>query len=726
MHSLSTAPRPTAALRPTLLLALALMLAASLARLAPPPPLQQIAAPAGVPLSFVPNRGQAEPDVLMEARALGGWVAFLANEVALALPSPDGDAPLSLRLQFLGASADPAIAGVEPLPGVVNSYLGADPSRWRGGIPTYGALIYRGLYPGIDLRYDGAGGALKGTYTVAPGADPSGIGWRYAGAAGLLIEPESGDLRVTLPGGGVLTEEAPVAWQVSGGQNVPVASRFVVEGETVRFALGAYDPALPLVIDPTLVYSTYFGGGSSDVITSAAADAQGNLYLTGSTGSAGLPGATGSPRGGGDTFVTKLNPGGTAALYTTYIGGSDSDDSSDIAVDAASNVWISGATGSVDFPALRAVQPTPPTTYYSNAFVVRLSADGRPLISSYLGDKRGGIANAVAVDRQGDAYLAGAFGDAIVIKVAAQTPSITYQHRVEGLFRRAEARDVAVDKDGLVYATGGTDEEEWPTANAIQASCARYSEAECSRDAFILKLDPATNTRLFSSYFGGSAANGGSGEDIGLGIAVDASGAIYLAGETYADDLPIAAAFQPARQGPENFAEGFVSKLVPQGSGYALAYSSYLGGADWDVASSIALDGARNVYLTGLTRSQDFPLQGPLQPVLGDGVCGVGGSERRCYDAFVAQVAPDGRLAFSTYWGGPIDDIGNAVAVDGEGNIYVVGQTRSLTFPTSRGALQAEKGLLEDGFVLKLRGGATAPPPPPPGEHRVYLPLVQR
>ena len=167
-----------------------------------------------------------------------------------------------------------------------------------------------------------------------------------------------------------------------------------------------------------------------------------------------------------------------------------------------------------------------------------------------------------------------------------------------------------------------------------------------------------------------------------------------------------------------------MSKLVPQGSGYALAYSSYLGGADWDVASSITLAGARNVYLTGLTRSQDFPLQGPLQSVLGDGVCGVGGIERRCYDAFLAQVAPDGRLAFSTYWGGPIDDIGSAVAVDGGGNIYVVGQIRSLTFPTTTGALQAEKGLLEDGFVLKLRAGATAPPPP--GEHRVYLPLVQR
>lgn len=246
-----------------------------------------------LPLSFVPNAGQADPAVRFQAHGMGSTLFFTPGEVVLSLPAPsparDSEAspstlqqirnpqsqirnPSVVRLRFEGANPEPEVTGADRLPGVVNYFIGNDPAKWRTRLPTYAGIVYQQLYPGIDLRYDGTEGVLKGTYTIAPGADPTRIRWRYDGATAVRVDEATGDLLIELPSpnvgrgaggegqGHTLTEQALTAWQLVNGQRVPVTTRYVISADgSIGFALGDYDSARLLVIDPTLNFSTFVG-----------------------------------------------------------------------------------------------------------------------------------------------------------------------------------------------------------------------------------------------------------------------------------------------------------------------------------------------------------------------------------------------------------------------------------------------------------------------------------
>ena len=236
-----------------------------------------------------------------------------------------------MRVEFAGAASSVKVQGGAPLPGKVNYYIGSDRSKWLTGLPTYGAISYSGLYPGVDLDYSGRDGRLKGTYTLAPGADPSQIRWRYTGASDLHMDA-AGNLLAALLGSpsdhsvldspqSSILEEAPLAWQEAGGQGrrVSVSARYSLSDDgTVGFVVGAYDHTLPLVIDPVLAYSTYLGGGSYDVGNAIAVDGSGHAYITGDTFSIDFPFIQPLPaqalRGFADIFVTKLAADGSAPL----------------------------------------------------------------------------------------------------------------------------------------------------------------------------------------------------------------------------------------------------------------------------------------------------------------------------------------------------------------------------------------------------------------------------
>lgn len=267
-----------------------------------------------VPLTFVPNAGQTDPAVRFQAHTLGGTLFFTPSEVILALPQTgpatrppatgrdlsvgiprDGSAergvPVSfLRLHFPGAAARPEMVGAERLPGTFNSFRGSDPAGWRSDLPTYAALVYRDLYPGIDLRYEGVEGRIKGTWRVEPGADPSRIRWAYAGAMATRID-RAGNLRIAAGPATVVFEKAPTAWQEVAGRRLPVPTRYARAADgSISFALpSGYDSTEPLILDPTLTYSTFLAGGAEDVGYSVAVDAAGAAYVAGYTFSTDFP-----------------------------------------------------------------------------------------------------------------------------------------------------------------------------------------------------------------------------------------------------------------------------------------------------------------------------------------------------------------------------------------------------------------------------------------------------
>jgi hypothetical protein len=260
--------------------------------------------------------------------------------------------------------------------------------------------------------------------------------------------------------------------------------------------------------------------------------------------------------------------------------------------------------------------------------------------------------------------------------------------------------------------------------NPVQSACGVYDSWTCSDDAFVVKLPPAGDDLLFSTYLGGSAANGGSGTDIGRAIAVDANGNIAVVGETFTGDFPIANAVQSQKPGGNTMSAAFVTRLVKQGADYQIGFSTYLGGGSTDWATGVAMSGSGQVFVTGGTGSTNFPVAAALQSQLGPGVC-FSSTSRNCYDAFITQFTANGAMPFSTYWGGTDDDVAEGVALDNSGNLIVVGHTKSLAFPVTAGGFQPGRAQGKEAFVMKVNTGQTSPPPPDL-PNKVYLPMVVR
>jgi hypothetical protein len=684
---------------------------------APQPATQaRVAAAYGrLPLSFEPNQGQTDPQVKFLSRGRGYGLFLTGDEAVLSLrsqksgvrsqepaarnwkleignskletrnseignqqsaidnppaPSTQHLAPIVLRLKLAGANAKAQITGLEELPGKSNYFLGNDPKKWRTNVPNYAQVAYKGVYPGVDLVYYGNQGQLEYDFVVAPGANPRAIRLGIeAGDSKLetdqssVVSPQlsvaqNGDL-VIATGEGEIRLHKPVVYQFEDPKSkIPgrkfLDGRFVLRCSNpkskvenpkweVSFEIAKYDARRPLIIDPTLSYSTYLGGSGYDEGYGIAVDSSGNAYVTGYTASSDFPAVSAlQPAIGGshDVFVAKLNAAGDALVYSTYLGGSGYDEGHGIAVDSSGNAYVTGYTQSSDFPTASALQPAFGGNY--DAFVTKLNAAGSALVySTYLGGSAADGGNGIAVDSSGNAYV-----------------------------------------------TGYTASSDFPTASALQPALAAYE------DAFVAKLNAAGSSLVYSTYLGGS------GEDYRNGIAVDSSGNAYVAGDTTSSNFPTASALQPTLGG---FYDAFVAKLNAAGS--ALVYSTYLGGSADDYSyGGIAVDSSGNAYVTGLTASSDFPTVGALQPALA-----------AYEDAFVTKLnAAGSALIYSSYLGGSDYDGGNGIAVDSSGNTYVAGYTFSSDFPTTPGAYDTTCGTdgtcnagaapLSDAFVAKLTG----------------------
>jgi uncharacterized repeat protein (TIGR01451 family) len=688
---------------------------------------------AQLPLSFEPNRGQANGVVKFLSHG-SGYTLFFTRDEAVFTTSSQGGPASALGMKVVGSNPAPQITALDKAPGISNYFIGNDARNWRTAVPHYAKIKYREIYPGVDLVYYGTRRQLEFDFVVGPGADPERIRVRFSGTTKTEIDA-GGDLLVRVERAEMRFRK-PVVYQAAADDG---ASRDFVDGQYVltseheiAFRVAGYDRQRTLVIDPVLSYSTFLGAGNFDSGNGIAVDSAGSAYVTGETASTDFPVAgayQGSNAGTSDVFVTKLDPTGTTLVYSTYLGGSLADRGNSIAVDAGGNACITGRTnsavspidGSGGFPLSHPWNSQLLGDY--DAFVAKLSADGSALLfSTYFGGSGNDEGAGIAVDSSGMIYVTGGAGalsaddfpttqgafqrlygggmnDAFVAKFdpTQSGPGALVYSTFLGGGDKERGNSIAVDSAGNAYVTGRTGSSDFPLSNPLQSS---YGGG--FYDAFVTELSADATNLIYSTFLGNV------GTDQAYGIAVDSAGNAYVAGVTDSSTFPTINAYQPMIAGST---DAFVAEISAGGG--ALLYSTYFGGSGADLASGLALDASGTISITGRTASQSsFPTtQDAIQPTYGGGP----------HDAFVAKLntAQSGQasLVYSSYLGGGGDEdvpspgvAGNpsgAIAVDLSGNAYVTGNTTSGDFRTVNPYQATNLGAI-DAFVTVI-GNATTP-----------------
>jgi len=606
-----------------------------------------------LPSVFEPNTGQTAPEVRFLTRSPGMVVFFTDTAAVMVLhkgharsrdrshkhgPSLKAEREV-IRMKLAGATAPRRAVGLEKLPGVSNYFRGNDPKKWRTDVPHYARILYQGVYPGIDMICHGENRQLEYDLVVQPGADPRRIELAWEGVERLRANAD-GDL-VLATRLGELVQKRPRVYQDVGGRRVEVAASYAIRpGGRVAFELARYDRSRTLTIDPVLL------------------------------------------------------------VYSTYLGGSFDDDAYTIAVDSMGSAYAAGQTASTDFPTLSAFQNSYKGDY--DVFVTKFSPAGNTLVySTYLGGSGNDDPEEIAVDGAFSAYVAGATTspdfpvasayqstlkgsqNAFVTKLSPAGNALVYSTYVGGSGSDYGSCTV-VDAAGAAYVTGDTTSPDFPTHSAYQSS------APSGDHAFVFKLAPAGNALAYSTYLAGH------GQDQGISIAVDGAGSAYVAGDTTSTDFPTQSAYQSTLKGGQNV---FVTKLAPAGN--ALAYSTYLGGSGVDQSEGIAVDTAGSAYVTGATKSTNFPTQSPYQSTLKGG-----------QNIFVTKLTPAGNaLVYSTYLGGSGEDLAIGIQVDAARAAYITGYTTSPDFPLQSPFQATFAGgpvQHQDAYVAKLAPSGAA------------------
>jgi hypothetical protein len=654
---------------------------------------------AQLPLAFERNVGQTDGEVKFFARGAGYGMFLTPTEAVFSLHAAPGRDAITggqsavVRMRLAGARTDARIEGSKPQPGRSHYLQGNDDRQWRRDVERFEQVRYSGVYDGVDLVYYGNQKELEYDFVVAPGADAAQINLAFQGPRTLRID-EAGNL-VLATALGELVQRKPVAYQEIDGQRRLVDARYRLDGDRVTFALGDYDRDQALVIDPVLAYSTMLGGSGDEFASSIAVDSAGNMYVTGTTTSTTFP--TGTPMqsanaGQNDVFVTKFNPGGSALVYSTYLGGTGSEIAYGLAVDGTGSVYLTGVTLSTNFPTRTPVQGTLKGT--RNMFVTKLAANGASLVySTYLGAKSE-IGLRIAVDGTGAAVVAGygngaitfpagayqsAFGggedpDGILFKLNPAGTALVWGTYLGGPLEDS-LEDVKLDSAGNVYFAGHGKSPTLPVRNAYQATHGG------NVDAIFGKFNAAGQAQ-FVSFFGGPNSEGATG------VAVDRFGAVYIAGHGYSNTLPLKA---PLQQGNAGAWDAFVSKF--DSTGRALVYSTYLGGANTEEVAALGVNAHGHAYVIGRTDSGNFPTASPLQKDFAGGGA----------DGFLSVLNAAGNdFVYSSLMGGSADDNLLGLTVAANGVAYVSGRTYG-GFPTKSPYQATSKGN-RDAVVFRVAG----------------------
>ncbi len=662
-----------------------------------------------LPLNFETNAGQADASIDFIARGNGVGIALADGNATLVLKN--GAYSDVLRMTLSGAAAAPE-GQAEGEVTTRSNYLIGSADQWLTNVANHASVRYDGVYDGIDLRYYGNERALEYDFIVAAGADWRVIALEFEGIDGISIDAD-GALCLTIDaadGARSLHFTAPVSYQTGPDGREAVASRYVIGDDgRVRFDIGAYDAARTLVIDPLLVYGTYFGGTGADSASAVAVDGAGNAYLTGYTNNAGLVGTLLGLSGGEDVFVTKLSADLSTALYTTYLGGSGNERANAIAVDSSGNAHVTGWTQSAGTLGVGAFPTASPYQGSLNgtqdAFIFKLNAAGNALTySTFLGGSgNADVGNGIAVDNSGSIYMVGtttsadfpvsasavgktlAGSEAFVAKFNPVSNTLVYSTFIGGGGNET-GNAIALDALNRVVIAGSTDSTNLATVGATQAANGGQT------DAFVTKLNSAGSAITYSTYFGGNNV------DIANAVALRSDGSIVVGGVTYSNDLTISSgALQATRGGGGN--GGFVAILDPQTA--ALTYSTYIGGEGGgsgnEVVTGVAVDTADRIYAVGYTASSSFP-------VTAAALTGTYGGN---IDAFVSLIDPavsgGAGLFYSSYLGGSGTDYARGMAF-AAGTVYVAGDTTSSSGIATSGAQDASYGGGTDAFLAAFSG----------------------
>ncbi|HEY6391902.1 MAG TPA: SBBP repeat-containing protein [Bryobacteraceae bacterium] len=628
---------------------------------------------AKLPLSFEENKGQTDPQVKYLTHGPGFILYLTGKEMVLAGPDSSRG---TLRMRLEGANPNARLEPLDKLPGITNYFIGNDPSQWRTHIANYSKVAMRGVYPGIDLIVYGNQRQLEYDLAVAPGADPSRIRVKFDGAES-MTEQSNGDLVIRGAGTEIL-QRKPVIYQMTGNERSLIDGHFTLRGRNrVGFEVARYDMRKPLVIDPSVMVGTYLGGSASDQANGIATNFTG-IYITGSTNSANFPNnnAFHANFSGGamDAFVTKLNQAGTTIVYSTYLGGTNTDSGQAIAVDAQGSAYVTGSTSSANFPLSVTVQ----SLYGGNSdvFITKVNPTGDGLTySTYLGGIGQDRGTGIAIDGNLNAYITGsttgsfptvsalqpAFGggtsDGFVVALNDKGDTLRYSTYLGGAgndFSNA----IASDSGGNVFLTGSTTGG-FPTTGAFQPGFGGGGS-----DVFVTRLT-STGSLVYSTYLGGP------GTDSGQGIAIDSNGNAYVTGST-SGSFPMSNPVQGFYGGGTS--DAFISQLTAVGN---LVFSTYLGGGGADSGNAIAVDLSGTMYLTGFTTSVNFPVVNALQTTASG--------------AWIAKLTGSSHnYVYATYFGGGQTDSGTSITFDSSGLAYVAGYTTGGIFVQS--AVQAAFG----------------------------------
>ncbi|MCX7652374.1 MAG: SBBP repeat-containing protein [Bacteroidia bacterium] len=685
------------------------------------------------PLSFIENRGQWAPEVLYlwSQAGLNAWItrsgvvydfyALRPREINhLSSPHSLTRRPHHeyeryghvIRVSHVGASPSLSPEGAAQLPTYYNYFLGNNPSRWAVLVPLYQEVLIHDIYPCISLRWYAEQGRLRHDYVVAPGADPGQIKLHIEGAT--TIHAEGNKLLLGTRFGYVEIAGLQV-YQTIQGRRVFIPASWVVEKGVIRFQIASYDKRYPLVIDP-YVWSRYIGGVNADEARALALDSQRNLVVAGTTSSPTFPTTPGAYDGtlnGEDAFFAKLNPNTGAILYATFVGGGGTNQAADVANDVAvgrgDTIYLTGYTTALDFPTTSgSYRPTKPSSAGDReVFIACFNAAGTQLLyGTYIGGNNSDGGEALAVSPQGEIFvtgitwssnfprtsgvvdntLTGTSWDAFVLKLRPANNGmgdLIYSTFLGGS-SSDEGVTIAVDAAGRAYVGGSTSSSDFPLGTV------GYSGTYGSGGSgFFVRLNPSATAIDYGTFIGGNNTTNVQG------LSLDQFGFVYLAGSTAATDFPTTLGSYDGTLGTA-IRNAFIMKLNPDPSiprASQLVFSTLLGLTGEIYGEDIALDTARNCYITGRVRGGNASL--PLTSDAFDQT--YQGNE----EAFVAKINARGtQLLYSTYIGGSSEDRGEAILVDTtNGAVYVCGWTKSADFPVGSGS---SLGGNNDAFVMRI------------------------